>query len=409
MALDKTLCMFAEASTGEDGASGSESGDQLGVELRTRRWYKYNSTPGWAVVFRLDDPALAERTAQFMERIVTNGYVGYDQSGRGTLETRLKQVGYDPSAVHIPCETDCSMTAYEAVKFATGIECPLNYDNTINPDTGLCKTRDAATGLCGETYFGSSQTYPTGMNFHYYMTRVLPLNGIKVSAFIIGGKDESGGAEALRSGFHPRPLYHCVWRKSNNSFSYVKYNGRRFSYSFTGWRNCYYESPYERIGITQALIDASGGEIPGYTETVNGVNYYNELGRAEYLFENDCSESYTPPADFTSVDGNGNTIMDKNGNAVTLGWERTCAYNALTYEQIGLLEQNLTISKDDSNNAKYLLAGGADYPPNLKRGDVVLSLVTYSSTKSLYPVTLEDGTTARASMYSSAGHIAVWI
>ena len=121
MAFDRTIHMFAEASNGEEGATGSLAGDQTGIELRARQWYA--GSAGWGKVYHFRDPAIREKVARFAERTVLNGWIGYDQNGRTSSENALKKVGYDISAVHTPCEMDCSMLVYEAVKHATGVDC----------------------------------------------------------------------------------------------------------------------------------------------------------------------------------------------------------------------------------------------------------------------------------------------
>lgn len=179
MAVDKTVYMFAEASTGEEGATGSLSGDQIGVELRARKWYA--SSAGWGKVYHFRDPAIREKVAHFMERAVLNGWLGYDQNGRRTFETALAKLGYDVSAVHTPCELDCSMLVYEAVKHATGID--------FVPNGG------------DEVYFNSDYDYPHSWHFDAYMERVLPLAGVGVDVYTLTNwLDDTASTKALRSG-----------------------------------------------------------------------------------------------------------------------------------------------------------------------------------------------------------------
>lgn len=404
MAVNKTRYMIAEASQGEEGTTGSLSGDQIGVELRTRRWYEYTgSSLGWATVFRVDDPAVAERIAQFMERIVLNGHVGYDQNGRSTLETALARVGYDPSAVHTPCEADCSMTAYEAVKYATGIDCPLFYDEAIDPETGLCVTRDAATGLCGETYFLDRKSYPVGTHFHYYMTRILPLNGVKVSVYTLSGAVNG----VQRSDFYPRNDYRCVNRDDNDALVLTA-SGEHIHFTAPYFKRRYYETPYERKGITPAIIAAAPSDLAQYTQTINGVTYYNEIGRSAALFNAEFDTTTYPASAPQPVDFSATT---SGGNTVTLGWEPLAPYDALTAEQIQTLDDNLTISVSNDNETGYLLpASGGSYPANLKRGDLILTRCCYKSDPGT-PRTgvLANGETVSVPRYGSAGHIAVWI
>lgn len=429
--------MIAEASTGEESALYNLAGDQIGVELRTRRWYDYiavsNNPLGWATVFRVDDPAIAERIATFMEKVVCNGHVGYDQNGRGTLETALFRVGYDPSAVHTSCETDCSMTAYEAVKYATGIDCPMNYEKASSAST-LPSTRDAKTGLCGETYFGNRSTYPVGTNFHYYMTRVLPLNGIKTSVYTLSGwEDDQASTKVQRSDFRPRDLYQCVWKLNGVEKGFVldDSNNRRLAFTAPYWKTRYYETPYERIGITPAEISAGTVESK-YIKTIGGVKYYNELARAVDKFSGtngDFSTSNIPSGATTPTDKAATAKRSDNEaitQSITLGWKKITPCNALTAEQIQTLNNNLTIHVDnrfesghdnDQSNIHipaYLKPkDGETYPKGLKRGDLILTRTGFWTTEGYYyNGHFEDGGytwKVKVPRYSSAGHIAVWI
>ena len=184
MAVDRTVNMFAEASTGEEDSTGNLAGDQLGIELRARRWYA--SSAGWGKVYHLRDSALREKVARFMELAVLNGWIGYDQNGRATFETALKKVGYDVSAVRTPVETDCSMTVYEAIKHATGI------DFTPSQDEVYFASQNAS---------GVSYTYPHSWNFDAYMERVLPLAGVAVDVYAVTNwEDDTAAEKTLRSG-----------------------------------------------------------------------------------------------------------------------------------------------------------------------------------------------------------------
>ena len=95
---------IAHASIDERGMiSGGNAGDQTGKEVCMRDWY---SKP-WNVVLRLP-PIMGVKAAECMKKAVNNPRIGYDLGQRNTLLNYARNVGYDPSKVTTPCETDCS-------------------------------------------------------------------------------------------------------------------------------------------------------------------------------------------------------------------------------------------------------------------------------------------------------------
>jgi hypothetical protein len=224
--------MFAEASNGEEGATGSLAGDQTGIELRARQWYA--GSAGWGKVYHFRDSAVREKVAHFAELAVLNGWIGYDQNGRSTSETELKKVGYSISAVHTPCEMDCSMLVYEAVKHATGVDCKP---------------------LTDEVYFGiGTGIYPHSWNFDVYMERVLPMAGVGVDVYTVTNwVDDTAAEKTLRSGV----LLSDVPNGETEETTQSKY----------------YESPYDTIRASfndsVAVFDAKYGvtKTKTYTKT----------------------------------------------------------------------------------------------------------------------------------------------
>lgn len=214
MALDRTLHMFAEASTGEDGATGSLAGDQIGVELRARQWYE--SSAGWGKVYHFRDSAVRERIAQAAERIVLNGWFGYDQGNtdRNAAETALKKVGHNVSAVHTPCEMDCSMMAFEAIKVATGIDYSGNKTTFAEND---------------DEYFGHTYNYPKGWNFDAYLERVIPLAGFALDVYTLSNFVDDTVAEKV-----------------------VRSDARLSDTPGSTNQNGYFESPYDTLAATLA-------------------------------------------------------------------------------------------------------------------------------------------------------------
>lgn len=167
---DFTVRLLAQASGSESRNDGSEDspipGDQIAHELDAVPFYP--DKVNWGKVYRLDDPALREKVARFMEASICNGWIGYDTYHRNSHEKALAVVGYDPDRIAWACSTDCSMLTYEAVKKATGVN--------LNPYAAPYRP----TG-----------TYPRVSSFDYYMERILPLNGIKVTVFTVPNSMDS--------------------------------------------------------------------------------------------------------------------------------------------------------------------------------------------------------------------------
>lgn len=171
--------MFAEARRSESETSGSSgiSGEQTGVELRASRWYQASET--WAKVYRFRDPAVRERIARAAELIVLNGWFGYDQNDRGEAESALIKVGRNISAVHTPCEVDCSMLVFEAVKTVTGV--------------GYDKASD-------DQYFAHGNDYPKTWNMDAYLERCLPMAGFALDVYTLTNwADDTATDKVLRA------------------------------------------------------------------------------------------------------------------------------------------------------------------------------------------------------------------
>lgn len=96
---------IGHASVDERGkASGGAAGDQTGKEVCVRSWY----SGGWHTVLRPKSGAIAEKSARACEDACANPNIGYDQSGRNSLYTAAKEVGFDLSKIKMPCACDCS-------------------------------------------------------------------------------------------------------------------------------------------------------------------------------------------------------------------------------------------------------------------------------------------------------------
>ncbi len=121
---------------------GGKAGDQTAKELCIRSWY---SKP-WDYVIRFKDPAKREKVAVAMERACKNDLIGYDQNQRNTLLTQARKNGYDPGAVSVACETDCSALVSLACMYAGVAESALVvYSNSAT--THSLRSRLVKTGL----------------------------------------------------------------------------------------------------------------------------------------------------------------------------------------------------------------------------------------------------------------------
>lgn len=97
---------LAHASLDEHGnINGGSAGDQTGGEVCIRPWYLHSK--GW-VVYRANDPAVADKIAENAERAAKNDFIGYNQAKRNTLYNFVKTRNFDCSTVNVPVDTDCS-------------------------------------------------------------------------------------------------------------------------------------------------------------------------------------------------------------------------------------------------------------------------------------------------------------
>lgn len=149
-----TLCGWA--SIDENGkATGGRKGDQTGREVKTGSWYNFGQT----VVLRFKDRNKAAKAATAMKQLCNNNSVGYCQGHRTSLYTELEKVGWNPTALKTPCETDCSAMMSPVLKCA-GI--------SVSKDiyTGNMVNAIMATGefekLTGSKYTGTGNNLMTG-------------------------------------------------------------------------------------------------------------------------------------------------------------------------------------------------------------------------------------------------------
>lgn len=92
---------------------GGAAGDQ-GGEYTLRSWYRRP----WTAVLRWPDTSVALKIAQLACAAALNDNIGYDQYQRHSFWKALQTVGYDPAAVNVKCETDCTASTTAIVKSA---------------------------------------------------------------------------------------------------------------------------------------------------------------------------------------------------------------------------------------------------------------------------------------------------
>lgn len=127
-----TKHMLAEAGINEnDTVQDGKRGDQVGYELRAI----YHHTFDWTHVYRAKEESVREKIADFMERAVINGYIGYSQGDeRNTLFRELQKIGFKVETLNTHAHCDCSALAYCAIYNAIGI--PFDQtDPSIAPRT----------------------------------------------------------------------------------------------------------------------------------------------------------------------------------------------------------------------------------------------------------------------------------
>lgn len=96
--------------------AGGYPGDQTGYELCAQPFFE-NS---WTHLYRANDAEKAEQIADFMEKAVSNGYIGYDNGERNTLFNAIYP-DFKVEKLAEPVESDCSSLVYCAVYSAYGV------------------------------------------------------------------------------------------------------------------------------------------------------------------------------------------------------------------------------------------------------------------------------------------------
>ncbi len=96
---------IGHASISETGTIDGQRADQTGREVTVTQWYDKN----WLFLLRPKTREIAERSAEFCEKICANECVGYGQGDRNSLREEILRIGFDRAqALDVPCNTDCS-------------------------------------------------------------------------------------------------------------------------------------------------------------------------------------------------------------------------------------------------------------------------------------------------------------
>lgn len=115
--INSTGTHYISNSGGDEksGTRGGTAGDQTGKEWQLRSFY---SRP-WTCVLRYEkDPRVGYLVACLGCAAALNNAIGYDQGQRVTYWNQLSKVGYDPSAITVACEEDCTAGVTANVKAA---------------------------------------------------------------------------------------------------------------------------------------------------------------------------------------------------------------------------------------------------------------------------------------------------
>lgn len=126
--------------------TGGTAGDQ-GGEWTICSWYQYPYDGGWLCVLRYPNQQARELLAELSIQSANNNKIGYDQNQRYTYWNQLQAVGYQPSKITVPCESDCSagvIANTKAVGYLLNIAALKNIAATY---TGNMRDKFAAAGF----------------------------------------------------------------------------------------------------------------------------------------------------------------------------------------------------------------------------------------------------------------------
>lgn len=113
--MSKPLCAWASIDE-RNKISGGKAGDQTTKEVRTGLYYDFGQT----LICRCLVREKAKLIAKYAKAIAENDLVGYDQSQRVSSYALLEMADWNPVALSVPSEIDCSEMAAVAVNMAYG-------------------------------------------------------------------------------------------------------------------------------------------------------------------------------------------------------------------------------------------------------------------------------------------------
>lgn len=171
---------------------GGKAGDQTGHEWELKKWY---NRP-WTHVFRYEKDARVGRTlAELGIKAALNNKIGYDQYQRTTYWTQLKAANYDPSAITVACEEDCSAGVAANVKacgYILGIPGLQNVSSGMSSRNTVDQLKKAGfTVMTASKYLTSGQYLLPGdillyVNHHVAMNITKGSKAVEVTALPTG-------------------------------------------------------------------------------------------------------------------------------------------------------------------------------------------------------------------------------
>jgi hypothetical protein len=151
--------MIANSGHDERGKyTGGRAGDQTGSEFEVRPWYKRP----WDCVCRAPQIPIGYEIAALARAAALNDRIGYDQGQRWSFLDALRRYNWEPGAIPVDCEADCSsgvITLIMAAGHRLGID-SLKTVNQVASYTGNMRAGLASRGfsiLTDEKYLNSDR------------------------------------------------------------------------------------------------------------------------------------------------------------------------------------------------------------------------------------------------------------
>lgn len=163
---------------------GGKAGDQTGHEWELKKWY---NRP-WTHVFRYEkDARVGQTLAELGIKAALNNKIGYDQYQRGTYWTQLKAANYDPSAITVACEEDCSAGVAANVKAAgyiLGIAALQNVSSGMSSRSTVDQLKKAGFTVLTNSKYLTSGKYLLPGDILLYVNHHVAMNITKGSAAV---------------------------------------------------------------------------------------------------------------------------------------------------------------------------------------------------------------------------------